>query len=321
VICVNGDELDLERLREVWEAPLEPVFPTRAPLAGAAPQTALFEPHQARRSRHPAARPRVLIPVFPGTNCEYDSARAFEKAGAVAQILVIRNRSHADIEASLRALEQALDNTQILMLAGGFSAGDEPGGSGKFIASVFRNERVAEATRRLYKERDGLILGICNGFQALVKLGLLPYGRIQPMDAAHPSLTVNHLGRHVSCYARTKVVSRLSPWLSLCPLGAEYIIPMSHGEGRFVGNEDTLAGIFQNDQVATQYVDVTGRPTLALPDNPNGSLHAIEGITSPCGRIFGKMGHSERAGPFVGINIPGDKEQPIFRAGVRYFSE
>jgi len=180
---------------------------------------------------------------------------------------------------------------------------------------------VAEATRRLYKERDGLILGICNGFQALVKLGMLPYGRIQPMAADHPSLTVNHLGRHVSCYVRTKVVSRLSPWLSLCPLGAEYMIPVSHGEGRFVGGEDALGAMFQNDQVATQYVDATGRPTLALPDNPNGSLHAIEGVTSPCGRIFGKMGHSERCGPFVGINIPGDKEQPVFRSGVRYFMD
>ncbi|MGC9450150.1 MAG: phosphoribosylformylglycinamidine synthase [Oceanipulchritudo sp.] len=320
-IVVNEGELSIDRLREAWEAPLETVFPTRVASVDRAIPSQMFEPHKVRYSATRAARPRVLIPVFPGTNCEYDTARAFEAAGAVPEILVIRNRSHADIEASLRALEEELGQCQILMLAGGFSAGDEPGGSGKFIASIFRNERVAEATGRLYKERDGLILGICNGFQALVKLGLLPYGRIQPMQADHPSLTVNHLGRHVSSYVRTKVVSRLSPWLSLCPLGAEYLIPVSHGEGRFVGKEEVLAGILQNDQVATQYVDATGRPTMVLPDNPNGSLYAIEGITSPCGRIFGKMGHSERVGADVGINITGEKEQPVFASGVRYFRD
>ena len=281
----------------------------------------MFEPHEVRKSIIRSARPRVIIPVFPGTNCEYDSARAFTEAGAEAEILVIRNRTHAEIEASLKALEEKLETSQILMLSGGFSAGDEPGGSGKFIASIFRNERVAEATRRLYKDRDGLILGICNGFQALVKLGLLPFGEIRPMQEDHPSLTVNHLGRHVSCYVRTKVVSRLSPWLSQCELGKEYMIPVSHGEGRFVGPEDVLAGLFQNDQVATQYVDASGRPTMALPENPNGSMQAIEGITSPCGRIFGKMGHSERVGAHIGINIPGEKVQPIFASGVQYFKD
>jgi phosphoribosylformylglycinamidine synthase len=260
-----------------------------------------------------------LIPVFPGTNCEYDTAKAFADAGAEPDVLVIRNRNHAEIEASLEAIEKSLDNCQILMLAGGFSAGDEPGGSGKFIASIFRNDRVAEATRRLYKERDGLILGICNGFQALVKLGLLPFGKIQPMQANHPSLTVNSLGRHVSCYVRTKVISRKSPWLSESQLGEEYIIPVSHGEGRFVGPEDVLAGLFQNDQVATQYVDACGKPTLFIPENPNGSMHGIEGVTSPCGRIFGKMGHSERTGDNVGVNITGTKIQPIFSSGVGYF--
>ena len=319
VITVNDEELDIDVLRERWESPLEEVFPTKTSCGGAV-QTQMFEPHVPRRGKFPVARPRVLIPVFPGTNCEYDTVRAFESAGAVAEVLVIRNRNHAEIEESLEALAAGIGNAQILMLAGGFSAGDEPGGSGKFIASVFRNARVAEATTRLYKERDGLVLGICNGFQALVKLGLLPFGKIQPMAPAHPSLTVNHLGRHVSCYVRTKVVSRLSPWLTLCPLGAEYMIPVSHGEGRFVGPEDVLADIFHGDQVATQYVDVKGRPTMGLPDNPNGSMHAIEGITSPCGRIFGKMGHSERVGAHVGINITGDQSQPIFASGVRYFA-
>jgi phosphoribosylformylglycinamidine synthase len=320
-IAFNGEVLDLADLRQRWEAPLESVFPTRVESTETPLRSQMFEPHKPRLSITKTARPRVLIPVFPGTNCEYDSARAFEAAGAEAEILVIRNRTHADIEASLKALEERLDQSQILMLSGGFSAGDEPGGSGKFIASIFRNERVADATWRLYKERDGLILGICNGFQALVKLGLLPYGKIQPMKEEHPSLTVNHLGRHVSCYVRTKVISKLSPWLSRCELGQEYMIPVSHGEGRFVGKEEVLTGLFQNDQVATQYVDAAGRPTMDLPENPNGSMHAIEGVTSPCGRILGKMGHTERVGTHVGINISGNKVQPIFASGVGYFTD
>ncbi|MGA1204187.1 MAG: phosphoribosylformylglycinamidine synthase [Opitutales bacterium] len=319
LVTVNGLKLPVAELRTCWETPLEEVFPTKVPVEEGEVLAQLFEPHEVRFSTTRVARPRVLIPVFPGTNCEYDSARVFREAGAIPQTLVIRNRNHADIEASLEELEKQLEQCQILMLAGGFSAGDEPGGSGKFIASIFRNERVAEATRRLYKERDGLILGICNGFQALVKLGLLPYGKIQPMQPEHPSLMSNHLGRHVSCYVRTKVISKKSPWLSQCELGREYMIPVSHGEGRFVGQQDVLAGLFENDQVATQYVDALGHPTLALPENPNGSMHAIEGITSPCGRIYGKMGHSERVGDHVGINIPGTKVQPIFSSGVAYF--
>lgn len=312
-------KVGLDDLQRFWEQPLESVFPTAAPTTGGPPHHHLFEPHRKRSCKLPCARPRVLLPVFPGTNCEYDTARAFVEAGAEPEILVLRNRTHSEIRDSLEALEAKLRQVQMLMLSGGFSAGDEPGGSGKFIASVFRHERIAEATRQLYQDRDGLILGICNGFQALVKLGLLPYGKIQPMAEDHPSLTVNHIGRHVSCYVRTKVTSRLSPWLSLCPLGAEYMIPVSHGEGRFVGPEPVLLDLFQHDQVACQYVDAGGRPTLDLPENPNGSMHAIEGITSPCGRILGKMGHSERSGPYVGINVPGDKEQPIFASGVAYF--
>ena len=321
VIAVNGEELSLERLRQVWESTLEAIFPTRREGMGETIQTQGFELHAVRKSVCRTPRPRVLIPVFPGTNCEYETARAFEKAGADSDILVLRNRNHDEIAASLTELASRIEMSQILMLAGGFSAGDEPAGSGKFIASVFRNERVAEATRRLFKERDGLILGICNGFQALVKLGLLPYGRIQPMAADHPSLTVNRLGRHVSGYVRTKVVSRLSPWLSACPLGAEYMIPVSHGEGRFVGPEEEISKLFEQAQVATQYVDADGRPTVSLPENPNGSMQAIEGITSPCGRIFGKMGHSERTGTFIGVNIPGNKEEPIFASGVAYFRD
>lgn len=319
VISVNNTNLELDQLREAWEAPLEAVFPTRVAVPARVPQLQFFEPHQPRRSTVRTARPRVLIPVFPGTNCEYDSARAFEAAGALPDIRVVRNRTHAEIEDSLSDLVEGISQSQILLLAGGFSAGDEPGGSGKFIASLFRNERLAEATRRLFEERDGLILGICNGFQALVKLGLLPFGKILPMSETHPSLTVNTLGRHVSAYVRTKVVSRLTPWLSLCPLGAEYWTPVSHGEGRFTASEAVLGELYQNDQVATQYVDPRGRPTMELPYNPNGSLQAIEGICSPCGRVFGRMGHSERTGSHIGKNIPGEKTQPIFAAGVRYF--
>jgi phosphoribosylformylglycinamidine synthase len=205
------------------------------------------------------------------------------------------------------------------MLAGGFSAGDELGGSGKFIAAFLRNRAVSDALQRLMHSRDGLMLGICNGFQALVKVGLLPYGEMRPMTADSPTLTANLIGRHVSAYVHTKVVSRLSPWLSECPLGAVYATPVSHGEGRFVGAPGTICALFENDQVATQYVDADGHPTHELPFNPNGSIHAIEGITSPCGRIFGRMGHTERAADDLAINIHGDKHQPIFSSGVSYF--
>lgn len=322
VISVNGASLDLTELRAAWEAPLEGVFPTRQEggQAGEPVRTQLYEPHLVMTARSRVARPRVVLPVFPGTNCEYDTARAFEEAGAEVCERVLVNLDRESIEASVRTLAEDLAGSQILMLAGGFSAGDEPGGSGKFIASLFRHPRLQEAVHRLLREQDGLVLGICNGFQALVKLGLLPHGEIRQCTAAGCSLTGNTLGRHVSGYAKTKVVSRLSPWLALSPLGAEYSTAMSHGEGRFVAAAETIEELFRNDQVATQYVDETGRPTLALPHNPNGSMEAIEGITSPCGRIYGRMGHSERAGRYVGINICGEKEQPLFRGGVAYYT-
>ncbi|NBD37176.1 MAG: phosphoribosylformylglycinamidine synthase [Verrucomicrobia bacterium] len=322
-ISFNGHKLSLRELRAYWEGSLEGVFPTRpdeAGASGASIRSQLHEPHVPKKALQTVAKPRVLLPVFPGTNCEYESARAFREAGAEVMEMVVRNRGHGDVEESVRALTDGLGNAQILMLAGGFSAGDEPGGSGKFIASLFRHPGLSEAVHRLLHERDGLVLGICNGFQALVKLGLLPHGEIEPGPREGPSLTENSLGRHVSCYVRTKVVSRKSPWLSLSPLGAEYLTPVSHGEGRFIAEESVLEELFRNDQVATQYVDSSGNPTMEVPHNPNGSLHAIEGITSVCGRIFGRMGHTERTGPGVGINIPGEQQQPLFEAGVRYFT-
>lgn len=321
-LAIGNERLPLEELQAAWEAPLEGVFPTRVSTVGApVPTEHLYQPHYALKAPVRTARPRVLIPVFPGTNCEYDSARAFARAGAIPHILVIRNRNLSDITDSLRALEEAMDQSQILMLPGGFSAGDEPGGSGKFIATLFRHPRIADATMRLYDERKGLILGICNGFQALVKLGLLPFGEIRDMQPHHPSLTTNHIGRHISAYVRTKVVSKLSPWLAACPLGEIYMTPVSHGEGRFVAEEGLWNQWYNRHQIATQYVDATGAPTAAQPENPNGSMQAVEGLCSPCGRILGKMGHTERAGPFIGKNVPGNKEQPLFEGGVRYFTE
>jgi phosphoribosylformylglycinamidine synthase len=315
----NGVVLGLDALLQAWQEPLEGVFPTRASEPPGAPGTRLFEPRVAPRAGVRIARPRVLIPVFPGTNCEYDSARAFQLAGAEPEILVFRNRDHRAVEESINAMAKALGTAQILMLPGGFSAGDEPGGSGRFIAAVLRNPRVADALMHLLQARDGLVLGVCNGFQALVKVGLLPHGEIRPLQPDSPTLALNAIGRHVSCYVHTKVVSKRSPWLGQCALGAVYRIPLSHGEGRFVAPAAVLRQLFCDDQVATQYCAADGLPTHALPDNANGSLQAIEGITSPCGRIFGKMGHSERCGPLVAKNVPGDKYQPIFASGVAYY--
>jgi phosphoribosylformylglycinamidine synthase len=265
------------------------------------------------------AQPRIFIPVFPGTNCEYDTARAFEKAGGIPEPLIFRNITPSDIEASIKAMVKAIGNAQIIALPGGFSSGDEPEGSGKFIATVFRNPEIKEAVMKLLKERDGLMLGICNGFQALIKLGLLPYGEIRDIDESSPTLTYNKIGRHVSCMVRTKVVSTLSPWFSKSKLGDIHTIAMSHGEGRFAAGKAAVSELVRNGQVATQYVDMDGNPTYDVSFNPNGSIEAIEGITSPDGRILGKMGHSERAGKNITENVPGDKYQMIFAAGLEYY--
>ncbi|MCC5833264.1 MAG: phosphoribosylformylglycinamidine synthase [Opitutales bacterium] len=317
----SGGSIDLDSLEKAWSEPLECVYPTQAEFPDGTPRYQLFEPHRRPRARLRTAKPKIIMPVFPGNNCEYDTQRAFEDCGAEVEVQVFRNQTHHDIEDSIQCLERGLNSSQILMIPGGFSSGDEPDGSGKFIATVFRNPRLADAVMNLIQNRDGLILGICNGFQALLKLGLLPYGEIRAQDAKSPTLAHNYIGRHISSYVRTKVVSKKSPWLSLCELGSEYWVAMSHGEGRFYGGENEIGDLFENDQVATQYVDSEGLPTHRLPENPNGSIHAIEGICSPCGRIYGKMGHSERAGRFIGSNVPGQKIQPIFASGVAYFRD
>ena len=314
-----GEELALSELQELWEGALESVFAYR----GVGEQVkALSFPNGKSLIYHGSAiaRPRVIIPVFPGTNCEYDTARAFERAGAVAETLVINNLTPAAVAESTEALAKAIDASQIIMVPGGFSGGDEPDGSAKFIAAFFRAPAVTEAVRRLLFERDGLMLGICNGFQALVKLGLLPYGDIRTMDESCPTLTFNTIGRHQSRLVRTRVASTLSPWLSSCAVGDIHTIAISHGEGRFVASPELLAALEARGQIATQYVDEQGVPSMDLSVNPNGSILAIEGITSPDGRIFGKMGHTERSGAGLYKNVPGNTHQPLIEGGVAYFS-
>ena len=265
------------------------------------------------------AKPRIFIPVFPGNNCEYDSAKAFEEAGGLAKTFVVRNLTAAAIEESVEAMVKYINESQIVMIPGGFSAGDEPDGSGKFIATMFRNPRIKEAISDLLNNRDGLMLGICNGFQALIKLGLVPYGEIRELTSESPTLTFNNIGRHISQIVTTRVVSNKSPWLSLCEAGEEHAIAVSHGEGRFYAPESVIKELFANGQVATQYVNAEGIPTMNTPYNPNGSLYAIEGITSPDGRVLGKMGHSERYANGLFRNIYGEKDQKLFRGGVEYF--
>ena len=322
-ISWNGGSVSLAALREAWEAPLEAVFPTRAAPADTAPAPQVFSCAARAVPAHAkirVAKPRVFIPVFPGSNCEYDTARAFREAGAEPEIFVVRNLTTAAVEESLRAIAEKISQAQILMIPGGFSAGDEPDGSGKFIASVFKNPAVRDATNALIKERDGLILGICNGFQALIKLGLVPFGEIRDMDASCPTLFRNRIGRHISRYVHTRVASVKSPWLSNVNVGDVFTIPASHGEGNFTATPETVARLAANGQIAFQYCDAAGTPSYDIACNPNGSYQAIEGILSPDGRVLGKMGHSERRGTDVGKNVPGNKNQPIFAAGVAYFA-
>ena len=322
VLTYQDVTITLNEAEAAWKSTLEKVFKTVSgeETKGAEREDALFEAKEIHVCRNKVAKPRVFIPVFPGTNCEYDSTKAFERAGAEVDVKVFRNLSASDIRDSVSVFEKAIDQAQIIMFPGGFSAGDEPDGSAKFFATAFQNEKIREAVMRLLNERDGLALGICNGFQALIKLGLVPYGEIKGQTEDSPTLTFNTIGRHISKMVYTKVVSNKSPWLQEAELGKTYAVPASHGEGRFVADTKWLDQLFANGQVATRYVDADGQ--LLVQDeewNVNGSYAAIEGITSPDGRVFGKMAHAERRGDSVAINIYGDQDMKIFESGVNYF--
>lgn len=315
-----GEKVVLTDLLSAYEKTLDPIFPRRATsIEKADPVLPESNPVPQFYVHTNIARPRVFIPTMPGNNCEVDSARAFERAGAVADIFIFRNRDSEELKNSVEEMAERIRHAQIVMFPGGFSAGDEPDGSGKFIAAVFRNEKLKEAMDKLLHERDGLALGICNGFQALIKLGLVPYGEFKPLTSDAPTLTFNTIGRHLSRFVTTKVVSTKSPWLSLCKPGDLYSIAISHGEGRFIASDEQVKALAANGQIATQYTDFDGNPTYDSRFNPNGSCWAVEGITSPDGRVLGKMGHTERRGDNIAKNISGNKYQPLFEAGVKYF--
>jgi phosphoribosylformylglycinamidine synthase len=321
---VGDDTIPLDKALDAWLKPLEKVFPTRSTqdqrAAEAKVPTSITTPTKTCYiCKHKLARPVVLIPVFPGSNCEYDSARAFERAGANVHTFIFRNQSALDITESVQDMANAIDKAQILMFPGGFSAGDEPDGSAKFFAAAFRNALLQDAVNRLLNQRDGLVLGICNGFQAMIKLGLVPYGEIVGQTPDSPTLTYNTIGRHISKMVHTKVVSKRSPWLMEADLGTTYITPVSHGEGRFVASKACLEALFAAGQVATQNADPSGMISMDEAYNINGSYAAIEGITSKDGRCFGKMAHAERRERGALINIVGEQDLKIFESGVRYF--
>ena len=311
--------ISMEEALNTWTGTLERVFPTRATEDKEEVKTDVFDTKEIYICKNKVAKPTVFIPVFPGTNCEYDSAKAFERAGANTIVKVFKNLSAADIRDSVDEFVKAIDQSQIIMFPGGFSAGDEPEGSAKFFATAFRNAKMTEAVNKLLTERDGLALGICNGFQALIKLGLVPYGEIRMQTEDSPTLTYNTINRHISKMVYTKVVTNKSPWLQKATLGQTYCNPASHGEGRFVAPKEWLDKLFANGQVATQYVNEAGQPTMDEEWNVNGSYMAIEGITSPDGRVLGKMAHSERRGDHVAMNIYGEQDMKLFESGVEYF--
>lgn len=316
-----GESISLSELLEASEGVLESIFPTKASkiLTDDIRKISFERTGELKKASISIAKPRVFIPAFPGTNCEYDSARAFERAGAEAKIGVFRNMTYKDIESSIDMMVDEINNSQIIMIPGGFSAGDEPDGSAKFIATVFRNPKIEEAVMKLLNERDGLMIGICNGFQALIKLGLVPYGEIMTPSDHMPTLTYNNIGRHQAKMVRTRVASNKSPWLAGTKVGDIHSIAISHGEGKFVASEEVMKSLIENGQIATQYVDFDGNATYDIDFNPNGSYYAVEGITSADGRVLGKMGHSERIGENVVKNIVGAKDQHLFESGVKYF--
>ncbi len=321
-VLPNNQYFSLHDLQDRYEEKLEPIFPCN--IKTTVKKVNIVTDKKERPARSAAikvAKPRILIPVFPGTNCEYDTARVFERAGGIADVFVIRNQNSAQVEESVQAFDKLLSQAQILMLPGGFSGGDEPDGSGKFITSFLRNPRIKDRVNELLQQRDGLALGICNGFQALIKLGLVPHGEIVEMTPDAPTLTFNTIGRHQSKMVHTRVSSVKSPWFAGVNVGDIHTIAISHGEGRFIADKDTITSLERNGQIATQYVDLNGYPTNDIRFNPNTSERAIEGITSPDGRVLGKMGHSERVGDYICKNVPGYKDQMIFRSGVEYFTK
>ena len=317
-VVQGGVSVKMSEISKSFTSTLEGVFPSVAPASGEVKNLICCAAKKTGTAKF--ARPRVLIPVFPGTNCEYDTARAFERAGAVASTFIIRNQSASDIEESAKELIKAIEQTQIIAFPGGFSGGDEPDGSGKFIATTFRNPAIAEAVMKMLYERDGLALGICNGFQALIKLGLVPFGDIREQTADAPTLTFNNISRHVSTITRIRVATNKSPWLYGVHVDDVFNVPVSHGEGKFVASAEQLQKLIDNGQVATQYVDLQNNATMVSPFNPNGSMMGIEGIISPDGRVLGKMGHSERRDDDLYKNVPGNYDMKIFESGVKYFS-
>jgi phosphoribosylformylglycinamidine synthase len=320
VFIIDGTVYTTDDLIDEWTGRLEKVFPTdsgkRAEMSHEVP---LYKERSIHIAKNKVAKPKVFIPAFPGTNCEVDTARAFEKAGAEASVLVVRNLTSCAINETIDRMVKEIETSQIIMLPGGFSGGDEPEGSGKFIATTFRNPKVSEAVMKLLKERDGLMLGICNGFQALIKLGLVPYGEIVETKENDPTLTFNTIGRHISQMAYTRITSVKSPWFSGVNAGDIFAVPISHGEGRFVADSAVMKTLIEGGQVATQYVDLNGEVRSEMPFNPNGSVCAVEGITSPDGRVLGKMGHSERKGENLYKNVPFEKDMKLFESGVNYF--
>jgi len=319
IIKKDDYELSLEKIEAHWEKPLEKIFPQYEETTGDITRIE-YESEERQYSKVKIEKPKVFIPAFPGTNCEYDTKKAFEKVGGEAEIVVFKNQTKESIEESINQMVNVINKSQIIAIPGGFSAGDEPEGSGKFIASVFRNEQMKAAVEDLLNNRDGLIIGICNGFQALVKLGLLPDGKIKKLEENSPTLTFNKIGRHVSNVSKVKMVSNVSPWLKEADFDSIYETPMSHGEGRFYANKDVIDKLIEKGQVATRYVNEAGNPTMNGKYNPNGSIEAIEGITSEDGRIFGKMGHVERVYEDLLVNIYDKKDMKIFESGIKYFT-
>lgn len=320
VFIIDGDVQTVDELIGAWCGKLEKIFATDSGKKAKMPyDVPLYKERSIFVAKNKVAKPKVFIPAFPGTNCEVDSARAFEKAGADTSILVVNNLSSSAINETIDKMVEEIESSQIIMLPGGFSGGDEPEGSGKFIATTFRNPKVKEAVTKLLNNRDGLMLGICNGFQALIKLGLVPYGEIKEIGEDDPTLTFNTIGRHISSMAYTRVASVKSPWFSSVNAGDVFAVPISHGEGRFVANDDVMKKLIENGQIATQYVNLEGTPVSDMPFNPNGSVCAVEGITSPDGRVLGKMGHVERKGNDLYANVPFEKDMKIFESGVNYF--